>query len=372
MKLDWVVIRAACPDDAGDAQFGLRALQTLWSAETCVLIGMDWDAALALVPAEAQGHMLVLDGAWLSVDSRCVQRLAWALEQGADVAQACDSTRPEPMRPAAYATLRGMERFVDTHEVGVYPLEGPGAPARFELGTLAGWRKRLAGCAQMVRVSGAWVHDSSGFFSSAREEMLPLVPSDVRHAVDVGGGEGGFLAALKARYPQAQTQLVELTEGAAAKARGRPGVDAVWVGDFQTWRPENRFDCISFLDVIEHMVDPERALRHARSLLTDAGCVVLSIPNAGHWSVVADLLEGRWDWAPSGIHCYTHVRFFTRRTIEDMLARVGLVAVEWLPVVVPGRADWHAQWQGSAELAVDVNALDVYAYGVRAVVTHSR
>jgi 2-polyprenyl-3-methyl-5-hydroxy-6-metoxy-1,4-benzoquinol methylase len=273
------------------------------------------------------------------------------------------------MGPVAYATLRGMERFVDMHAVGVQLVEGPVVPARFELGTLAGWRKRQAGCAQVVRVSGAWVHDSSGFFASAREEMLPLVPADARHVVDVGGGEGGFLSALKARYPAVHTQLVELTEGAAAKARGRPGVDAVWVGDFQAWSPGQRFDCISFLDVIEHMVDPERALRHARSLLRDTGCVVLSIPNAGHWSVVADLLEGRWDWAPSGIHCYTHLRFFTRRTIEDMLARADLMAVEWLPVVVPGRADWLAQWQGSAGLAVDVAALDVYAYGVRAVAT---
>ena len=372
MKLDWVVIRATCPDDAGDAQFGLRALQTLWPSEARVLVGMDWDAALALVPADAQGHMLVLDGAWLSVESRCLLRLAWALEQGADVAQACDSKRPEPMRPVAYATLRGMERFVDMHAVGVHAVDGVAGPARFELGTLAGWRKRQAGGAQVVRVCGAWVHDSSGFFSSAREEMLPLVPADVRTVLDVGGGEGGFLAALKDRFPDVQTQLVELTEGAAAKARGRPGVDAVWVGDFQDWNPARRFDCISFLDVIEHMVDPERVLRHARSLLTDAGCVVLSIPNAGHWSVVADLLEGRWDWAPSGIHCYTHLRFFTRRTIEDMLARVGLVAVEWLPVVVPGRADWSAQWAGSAQLALDVDALDVYAYGVRAVALDRR
>jgi aldose 1-epimerase len=41
-------------------------------------------------------------------------------------------------------------------------------------------RMRQAGCAQVVRVSGAWVHDSSGFFASAREEMLPLVPADPR------------------------------------------------------------------------------------------------------------------------------------------------------------------------------------------------
>lgn len=367
MTLDWVVIRASSPPDAGDAQFGLRALQTLWSAQTRVLVGMDWAQALALLPADAEGQMLVLDGAWLSVDRRCLEHLDWALGQGADVAQACDSAQPTPMRPVAYATLRGMERFVNLHPLAVHPVDGATSTAKFELGSVAGWRKRQAGDAKVVRVSGAWVHDSSGFFSSAREEMLPLVPPDVCSAVDVGGGEGGFLSALKAKQPQVKTQLVELTEGAAAQARGRVGVDAVWVGDFQTWAPAQRFDCISFLDVIEHMVDPELALRHARSLLTEEGCVVMSIPNVGHWSVVADLLEGRWDWAPSGIHCYTHVRFFTRQSIEDMLARVGLRAVEWMPVVVPGPTEWLDAWRQSTGLAVDADALNVYAYGVRAV-----
>lgn len=369
MTLDWVVIRAGNPPDAGDAQFGLRALQTLWTAQTRVLVGMDWTQALALLPADAQGQMLVLDGAWLSVDSRCLERLDWALRQGADVAQACDSSQPEPMQPVAYATLRGMERFVNLHPVAVHPVDAATACARFELGTVAGWRKRQAGTGQVVRVSGAWAHDSSGFFSSAREEMLPLVPTDARTAVDVGGGEGGFLSALKAQQPKIRTQLVELTEGAAAQARGRQGVDAVWVGDFQNWAPDERFDCISFLDVIEHMVDPEQALRHARSLLSDKGCVVMSIPNVGHWSVMADLLEGRWDWAPSGIHCYTHVRFFTRQSIEDMLTRVGLRAEAWLPVVVPGPTEWLGHWQQSPGLSVDVSALNVYAYGVRAVVS---
>lgn len=173
------------------------------------------------------------------------------------------------------------------------------------------------------------------------------------------------MCAVKEAHPQVQTQLVELTAMAAAKARSKPGIDQVWIGSFFDWYPSTRYDCISFLDVLEHLVDPEQALLHAKSLLSPTGVIVMSIPNVGHWSVVADLLEGCWDWAPAGIHCYTHVRFFTRRTIEDMLLRVGLKAQEWLPVKVPCQPDWRAQWH-TPGLTLDADALDVYAYVLRA------
>ena len=44
-------------------------------------------------------------------------------------------------------------------------------------------------------------------------------------------------------------------------------------------------------------------------VLPPGGVVVLSVPNVGHWSVVADLLAGRWDYLPAGLVCVTHLRF---------------------------------------------------------------
>ena len=51
--------------------------------------------------------------------------------------------------------------------------------------------------------------------------------------------------------------------------------------------------------------------------VTPGGRLVLSVPNVGHWAVVEDLLAGRWDYLPIGLLCYTHYRFFTRRTLAD-------------------------------------------------------
>ena len=52
---------------------------------------------------------------YLSLESRCLERLALALDSGYDIVEACDSNFFEPMRSPNYATVRGMERYVDAN-----------------------------------------------------------------------------------------------------------------------------------------------------------------------------------------------------------------------------------------------------------------
>lgn len=359
---DAVVFTQGLPDSS-DARFGLRLLQSFCRPDTSMALGMTLEQGLEFLPARNENELVLwTQSAWLTPERHCLPRLLAALRRGADVAWACDSEQPFSMHPAAYATLRGMERFVTEHSVQSVSV-ATDHQAKFGLATRAGWQKFLADRAQVVRVEGAWVHDASSYFGSERREVLPLLPPKMQKMLDVGGGEGGFLAAVKEAQPQVFTQLVELSSTAAAIARTKAGIDGVWVGSFFDWQPADRYDCISLLEVLEHVVDPEQALLHAKNLLSPTGMVLMSVPNVSHWSVVADLLEGRWDWATEGIHCYTHVRFFTRHTIDDMLSRVGLIALEWFPVKVPCPPDWRETWRVPG-LTVDADALDVYAYVV--------
>jgi len=57
--------------------------------------------------------------------------------------------------------------------------------------------------------------------------------------------------------------------------------------------------------------------------LSTRGVLVASVPNLGHWSVVSDLLEGRFDYVPYSILSGTHLRFFTRRTVCDLFEACG-------------------------------------------------
>ncbi len=322
-----------------------------------------WLAAEA--STNADDKMVLLAHPWVTLEARCLERLALGLQQGFDRVLACDSSHPAPMPPVDYATFRGMERYVDgAGEMACVPMEQDAA-ALVELSTVGGLRKAHP---RVARIRGAFAHDVSGYFGGDRAEVLALIAPDAQRFMDVGGGQGRFLEAVKEMRPGAWTQLVELDGAAAQQARQHGRADAVWNGDFLNFAaqaPDEKFDCISFLDVLEHVTEPEAYLRRAKALLSESGAVVASIPNVGHWSVVADLLEGRWDYVPVGIHCITHVRFFTEQTVRDLMARAGLAVARIEPVTLPANAQWLAQWGVACEamgLKMDRTSLDTYAF----------
>ena len=211
-------------------------------------------------------------------------------------------------------------------------------------------------------ISGAFAHDFGGYHQSDRHEMLQWLPADCRTVLDVGGGEGRFLKQVKAQRG-CETHLSEYAEHACRIARKH--VDHVWQGDFLATDFGQRFDCISFLDVLEHAANPLLWLEKAHTVLCPKGSIVLSIPNVGHWSVITDLLAGRWDYAPIGIHCVTHLRFFTRRGIERLLDEAGFHCEMIEPVVMPV-PEWFKPASIAGHLPCDHDSINAYAYHVRA------
>jgi SAM-dependent methyltransferase len=152
---------------------------------------------------------------------------------------------------------------------------------------------------------------------------VQFVPEAANSVLDVGCWQGSFGAHLKRMRPGIAVAGVEANAAAAELARSR--LDWVITGTFPEAGPQDeRFDCITFNDVLEHMTDPWSALERARSLLSPAGAVVASIPNIRHLSVVWPLVvRGRWDYTDAGLLDRTHVRFFTRATMIDLFGETG-------------------------------------------------
>lgn len=175
----------------------------------------------------------------------------------------------------------------------------------------------------------AFVHSYADYSSNDRREMLDLFPDDVQELADVGGGDGWFLSAFQAERPLSRCLLIEPSSASAALAAARGLEVSNTRFESVTSASCRPLDCISFLDVLEHLEDPLHALIHARALLRPQGYVVLSVPNVGHWSVVEDLMEGRFDYLPVGILCCTHLRFFTELSLRELLADAGLEVLTW-------------------------------------------
>lgn len=86
-----------------------------------------------------------------------------------------------------------------------------------------------------------------------------------------------------------------------------------------------QFDIIFLGDVLEHMVHPEKVLRELKELLKPDGRFVISLPNVAHYSIRWQLLMGRWDMQDGGIMDRTHLKFFTLKTMKELVEASGLV-----------------------------------------------
>ncbi|MCX7897484.1 MAG: class I SAM-dependent methyltransferase [Rhodocyclaceae bacterium] len=258
-----------------------------------------------------------------------------------------------------YLTLRGLERFSATLPDSVLPTTWQGEVCLAPLSDL----RRGAGCLEAMAIGNAFYHDFSGYRHHRREEMLALLPSDCGSLLDVGGGAGGFLSAVKERWPACRTALVEMSATACELAKR--WADKVWQGDFLALAMSERFSCITFLDVLEHIAQPQLMLEKARTLLAADGCIVASIPNIGHWSVIADLIEGRWDYAPAGIQCITHLRFFTRHGVATLFQEAGFQIEAWQAATLPPPPWFNLEAMRPA-LSCDDESLATVAWHCRA------
>ena len=170
--------------------------------------------------------------------------------------------------------------------------------------------------------TGALVH--WGFkkdFESDRDDLVRLVPKGVKRVLDIGCAMGGYGKTLKQLRPEVFLTGVEPNPIMAESALRYydevvrcPVEDADLPGDF---------DLINCGDILEHLEDPWRMLVRLHSLLRHGGCLVTSVPNVGHWSVVNGLLQGRFQYIPLGLLCVTHLRWFTESSIRRALEDAG-------------------------------------------------
>lgn len=157
------------------------------------------------------------------------------------------------------------------------------------------------------------------YYSYSRPEMVKFIPTNAKNILDIGCGEGLFVASLNKKN-NIESWGVEINQEVAEIAKNN--LDKVLVGDaLQVLDsiPDNYFDCIVFNDVLEHMENPYIILKKIKMKLNSGGVVISSIPNVRHVRVLRDLLfKKQWKYEESGILDKTHLRFFTKKSIIDM------------------------------------------------------
>lgn len=166
------------------------------------------------------------------------------------------------------------------------------------------------------------------YYRRPRSEALARLAAPIGSVLDVGCGAGGVGAGLRASGGGLLVG-VELNPEAARQAKSI--YDEVLCGRAELVLPalDTPFDTILCYDILEHLVDPAQLLREAWRLAKPRAQLHVSVPNARHFSLLMDLaVRGTFGYAPAGHRDNTHLRWFTLRDLDELLAGTGWNVVD--------------------------------------------
>ena len=162
-------------------------------------------------------------------------------------------------------------------------------------------------------------------YIGARRDLVALIPDGARTILDLGCASGASAELALAGRPDRTAVGIELDEAMAAQAATRMTevlhADAIEGLERLAARGET-FDVVLCGDILEHLVDPWRALALVRALCPE-GRAIVSLPNVAHYSTFVALASGRWPYRARGIHDRTHLRWFARRNLAELFAGAG-------------------------------------------------
>ena len=174
-----------------------------------------------------------------------------------------------------------------------------------------------------------------GFFNYERNLVLPAILKKREKVLDLGSGNSIVGEYLQRHYNCVVTALDFSAEAIkAAKKRGVKGI----VHSVEEKLPFKKatFDMVFWGDNIEHVWSPEKVLREIYRVLKPQGRLIVSTPNQAYWRYrLYMFIYGRlpktegtsnkpWKW--------THIRFFNRQILKELLFLTKFKEVEFLGV----------------------------------------
>ena len=149
--------------------------------------------------------------------------------------------------------------------------------------------------------------------------------------LDVGCGEGKLGILL--RHKKCTLYGIDLDQEACKIAQQKNGYekvfrlnieqgDSLFNNDFLS-NFEEQFDTIAIIDVLEHMVNPTKALLNLLPFAKDEAHILVSVPNLNNADVVLNLLNDHFNYQEAGILDNTHTKFYTRSSFFQWIAEIN-------------------------------------------------
>jgi len=168
-------------------------------------------------------------------------------------------------------------------------------------------------------------HSGKRPFPRWAEPLFAALPAQRGRALDIGCGDGAVLHRLaQAGY---EPHGIDLDEKSIAVARGKFHLTNVAVSTLDAFEDAcgasgERFDLVTFFEVLEHQDAPLAFLAQVRRLCRPGGIVAGSVPNRDRFLARFDRTLGEGDLPPH------HFLWFSRASLVRLLEHAGFTQVD--------------------------------------------
>ena len=150
--------------------------------------------------------------------------------------------------------------------------------------------------------------------------------------MDAGCGNGAFIALFQDRKWQLHGSDLSPT-GIEFARKTFPDIN-FFLADGQHLyedflRTVGQVDVVITTEVIEHVYDPRGFLLNCFSLLKPGGTLVLTTPYHGYLKNLILAVTGKLDQHFTALWDHGHIKFWSRKTIEQVLTETGFVNIEF-------------------------------------------
>ncbi|MCC6476830.1 class I SAM-dependent methyltransferase [bacterium] len=189
------------------------------------------------------------------------------------------------------------------------------------------WDDRLEARAHTYKLRGR--------FRFAHDQLVKHQP---KKWLDIGTGNGFLPQATRAKLSGVHVTGTDFAENALEHAQG---LDEKVHNDIdRDGLPfaDASFDFVSCLEVLEHLVFPDNALKEISRVLKPQGKLALTVPNIQHVEYLFQLVRGKM---PGPAADTRHMSVFTHKFMAKLFNQNGLHVI--LPSGVDASPEWLAK-----------------------------
>ena len=161
------------------------------------------------------------------------------------------------------------------------------------------------------------------YFTGTRLDVISLLPENPSQKVlEVGAGGGDTLTFIKQNNLAKEVVGFELFEIPDSNQKNEI-IDKFIFGNIEEKDiplEDNYFDIIILADVLEHLIDPWTVIDKVSKHLKPDGKILVSLPNVREINTLLKIgLLGDFKYKEGGVLDKTHLRFFCKKNMLDML-----------------------------------------------------